>query len=62
MKNGIKAALESIQKPAVKVDCYETVGQLARALTAEIEAIPFVSIQRLRGQSLERRPLRRRRP
>ena len=62
VKKGIKAALELIQKPTVNVACDATVGQLARALTEEIEAIPFVEIQRLRGQSLERRPLRRRRP
>lgn len=50
LKKGVKAALDTLEKPEVNADLKDaTIGQLARVLTEKIEGIPFVELQRLRA-------------
>lgn len=50
LKKGIKAALDTLEKPAVNSDLKDaTIGQLARALTEKAENITFVELQRLKA-------------
>jgi hypothetical protein len=50
VKKGVKAALDTLEKPEVNADLRDaTISQLARVLTEKIEGIPFVELQRLRA-------------
>lgn len=50
LKKGIKAALDSIERPEISADLRNaSIGQLARALTEKAESLPFNELQRLRA-------------
>jgi hypothetical protein len=50
LKKGIKAALDTIEKPEVSADLRNaTISQLARAITEKIETLPYAEVKRLQA-------------